>query len=149
MSVEAPALRRDQRVLVVDDDHESRLLLSSIMAQAGFRVDAVEDGSMALTMMQSQPPDLVLLDLVLPRMDGLAVCRAIKADPKRGRTPVVMISARGGHEARSESMAAGADEFVAKPYRIEHLLDLVDQLIKIRDDAAQLDIDPGSVAGVL
>lgn len=145
MPVEPVAARKGQRILVVDDDHESRLLISAFMAQAGYRVDAVADGNMAITMMQSQPPDLVLLDAQLPRLDGFSVCRAIKSNPRSERVPVVMVTAYGGGEARERSMAAGADEYVEKPFRIEGLLEVVDHLLKIRDAARQLEMQPEDV----
>lgn len=135
MSSEISLARNEQRVLVVDGDHESRLQLSTFMAQAGYRVDAVADGNMALTLMQSQPPDLVLLDAQIPRLDGFTVCRAIKANPRCGRTPVVMLSAETGDELRERSRAAGADEAVEKPIQFEHLLEVIDRLFQTRNAA--------------
>ncbi|MEE8408731.1 MAG: response regulator [Myxococcota bacterium] len=135
-----------QRVLVVDDDHDCRLVLSALMARAGFSVDAVADGEMALNLMRTQPPDLVLLDAHLPRTDGWEVCRTIKDTPETTHTPVVMLTAFASGDARSRSLEAGADEFVAKPFRADALLELVEQLLTIRDAASQL--DPGADAVV-
>ncbi|MBI5510469.1 MAG: response regulator [Deltaproteobacteria bacterium] len=134
------------RVLVVDDDHDCRLLLSTLVAKAGFDVDAVADGDMALATIQTRPPDLVLLDAFLPRRDGFQVCSSIKSDPATHHTPVVMLTAFASPDARSRSMAAGADEFVEKPFRADVLLELITQLMRIRDAAHQL--DPGEKAVV-
>ncbi len=132
MNVEAGARPTSRRVLVVEDDHETRLLLSAFMARAGFRVDAVADGTMALTMVQAQPPDAVLLDAHLPRLDGYSVCKAIKARPVG--PVVVMVTAFGGEDARGRALAAGADEFVEKPFRHEKLLEVVERLWAERRD---------------
>ena len=134
------------RVLVVDDDHDCRLMLSAVMARAGFSVDAVADGEMALSLMRTQPPDLVLLDAHLPQADGWEVCRTIKETPETTHTPVVMLTAFSDGDERSRSLDAGADEFVAKPFRADSLLELVEQLLTIRDAASQL--DPGAAAVV-
>ena len=134
------------RILVVDDDHDCRLVLSTIMARAGFDVDAVADGDMALTMIETRPPDLVLLDAYLPRRDGFQVCSRIKNNHTTQHTPVVMLTAFASPEARARGMAAGADEFVEKPFRTEALLELVTQLLRIHETAHQL--DPGEQAVV-
>jgi DNA-binding response OmpR family regulator len=134
------------RILVVDDDHDCRLLLSALVARAGFDADAVADGDMAVTTIQSRPPDLVLLDAYLPRCDGFQVCSAIKKNPVTMHTPVVMLTAFASPEARARGIEVGADEFVEKPFRSEALLDLIRQLLRIRDTANQL--DPGEAAVV-
>ena len=117
------------RVLVVDDDHEARLLLSTVVARAGFDVNAVADGSMALTMMASTPPDIVLLDAHLPRLSGFDVCKRIREDVRTASIPVVMLTAFAGDDARQRSMDAGATEFVPKPFRADALLELLERLL--------------------
>ncbi len=134
------------RVLVVDDDHDCRLLLSTVAARAGFDVDAVADGEMALLTIRARPPDLVLLDACLPQRDGFDICRTIKDTPATKHTPVVILTAFSTPDARERSLAAGADEFVAKPFRNEAILDIITQLMRIRDAAHQL--DPGETAVV-
>jgi CheY-like chemotaxis protein len=115
--------------LVVDDDHEQRLVLSGFMARSGFRVDAVADGAMALALVAAQPPDIVLLDAMLPRMDGFEICRAIKSVPRSRHIPVVIITGQiATAEATAESHAVGADEFLEKPLRLPELLALVHRL---------------------
>lgn len=122
------------------------MVLASLVARAGFQVDAVADGEMALSLLGAQPPDIVLLDIQLPRLDGWEVCRAIKATEATAHTPVVMLTAFPSADARERSLAAGADEYVEKPYRAESLLGIIEQLITIRESARQL--DPGEAAVV-
>lgn len=130
-----------RRLLVVDDDHECRLMLSALVAQAGFDADAVADGPMALTMLDARPPDLVLLDAHLPGVDGWEVCRQIKARDAHKHTPVIMLTAYATDDARSRSLDAGADVFIPKPFRAQPLLELIDNLLQIRDTAEHLDMD--------
>jgi DNA-binding response OmpR family regulator len=134
------------RVLVVDDDHDCRLLLSTIAAQTGYDVDAVADGDMALLTLRARPPDLVLLDAYLPGQDGFQVCRSIKGNPATQRTPVIILTAFSSVEAREMSLEAGADEFVSKPFRAEVLVELMEQLLAIKRAAEHL--DPGERAVV-
>lgn len=116
------------RVLVVDDDHEARLLLSTLVARAGFDVHAVADGAMALAMMRARPPHVVLLDAHLPGKSGFDVCREIRGDSKLCATPVVMLTAFAEGDARERSLEAGASEFVEKPFRTEQLVALLRRL---------------------
>ncbi len=141
--------RRPHRILVVDDDHECRLLLATFASQAGYVVDAVADGAMALALIESMTPDLVLLDVNLPQRDGYEVCRAIRQTKRTEHLPVVMLTAFDTPDARERGLAVGADEFVSKPFRAGDLLEVVDQLLKIKDARKQLDLDPGRVAEAL
>jgi DNA-binding response OmpR family regulator len=138
--------KKPQRILVVDDDHECRLLLSTFAAQAGYEVDAVADGSMALTLIASKLPDLVLLDVNLPKRDGFEVCRAIRESKRTEHLPVIMLTAFSTTDARERGLEVGADEFVAKPFRAGELLEVIDQLLKIREARKQLEVDPRHVA---
>jgi len=116
------------RVLVVDDDHEARLLLSTLVARAGYDVHAVADGAMALTMMRARPPLVVLLDAHLPGQSGFDVCRQIRADERLAKIGVIMLTAFAEGDARERSREAGANEFVEKPFRADDLLELVRRL---------------------
>jgi CheY-like chemotaxis protein len=127
MSVES---HPKKRVLVVDDDPDQRLVLSGFMARNGFQVDAVADGAMALALVAAQPPDIALLDAMLPRMDGFEICRAIKSVPGSRHIPVIIISGQiAAAEARAESNAVGADEFLEKPLHLPELLVVVQRLV--------------------
>jgi DNA-binding response OmpR family regulator len=132
--------RKDKRVLVVDDDHECRLLLSTFVAQAGYRVEAVPDGPMALALMQAHSADVVLLDANLPGLNGFEVCKRIRENAKTANTGIVIVTAFIGDDARERGLAAGADEFVSKPFRADQVLDIIASLVKIAEARRQLDV---------
>jgi len=141
--------RAARRILIVEDDPECRLLMSGLLASSGFRVDAVGDGHMALSLLEATPPDLVLLDIHLPDANGYDVCRAIKSSAHSRDIPVVLLTAYTADEAREQGFAAGADEFVEKPYRAKELLSLIDQLLKIREATRQLDLGEAQIIEAL
>jgi DNA-binding response OmpR family regulator len=101
------------RVLVVDDEPMVRDVLSRYLERSGFDVDAVADGERALAAFDARRPDLVLLDLMLPRVDGFEVFRRIRA---RGDSPVIMITARGETTDRIVGLEVGADDYISKPF---------------------------------
>ncbi|SOD61596.1 DNA-binding response regulator, OmpR family, contains REC and winged-helix (wHTH) domain [Streptomyces zhaozhouensis] len=107
------------RVLVVDDDPTVAEVVTSYLRRAGFVVDRVGDGPAALTRAAECPPDLVVLDLMLPGLDGLAVCRGLR---ERGPVPVVMLTARGDEEDRVLGLEVGADDYVTKPFSPRELV---------------------------
>jgi DNA-binding response OmpR family regulator len=101
------------RVLVVDDEPMVRDVLSRYLERGGFEVEAVADGERALAAFEAHPPDLVLLDLMLPRIDGFEVFRRIRA---RASSPVIMITARGQTTDRIVGLETGADDYISKPF---------------------------------
>jgi DNA-binding response OmpR family regulator len=101
------------RVLVVDDEPMVRDVLSRYLERGGFEVEAVADGERALAAFDARRPDLVLLDLMLPRIDGFEVFRRIRA---RASSPVIMITARGQTTDRIVGLETGADDYVSKPF---------------------------------
>jgi DNA-binding response OmpR family regulator len=103
----------EARVLVVDDEPMVREVLSRYLEQSGFEVEAAADGERAMAAFDARRPDLVLLDLMLPRIDGFEVFRRIRA---RGGSPVIMITARGQTTDRIAGLDVGADDYVSKPF---------------------------------
>src|SRR3954470_23150116 len=101
------------RVLVVDDDPTVAEVVTGYLDRAGYAVDRAEDGPDALSRAAAHWPDLVVLDLMLPGMDGLEVCRRMRA---RGPVPVIMLTARGDEEDRVLGLELGADDYVVKPF---------------------------------
>jgi two-component system response regulator ResD len=101
------------RVLVVDDEPIVREVLARYLERAGFDVDLAEDGQRAIDAYETSPPDLVLLDLMLPMVDGLDVFAWIR---ERAATPVIMLTARGAEAERIAGLDFGADDYVAKPF---------------------------------
>jgi CheY-like chemotaxis protein len=119
--------RIPKRILVVEDDPEVRSLLSMILRCAGYTVDAVSDGYDALLMLEHTKPDLVLLDLMLPGMDGSEVVEAIRANPSTRDLRIVAISARYG---LLSAFAYDVQAFVPKPFDTEVFLDILDEVLR-------------------
>ena len=107
------------RVLVVDDEPSYREGLQVALGGEGFLVDVAADGEEALAMFEALEPDIVLLDVMLPRMSGIDVCRRIRS---LNDTPVIMVSARGEEIDTVVGLEVGADDYVAKPYRVRELV---------------------------
>jgi two-component system alkaline phosphatase synthesis response regulator PhoP len=105
-----------ERVLVVDDERDIRELLQYNLSKEGFAVTTVATGEDALAAARHRRPDLVLLDLMLPGLDGLEVCRALKKDPRMHDIPVVMLTAKGEEADIVAGLELGADDYVTKPF---------------------------------
>jgi signal transduction histidine kinase len=102
-------------ILIVDDDHPTRTALEGLLSQGGYRLGLATSGREALDMATTLRPDLILLDVMMPGMDGFAVCRGLRADPVLAEVPVIMITALDDRDSRVEGIAAGADDFLSKP----------------------------------
>ena len=122
---EAPSSARHTmagaRVLVADDNADMREYVSRLLGRS-YEVIAVEDGQAALDQIRSDPPDLVLADVMMPHLDGFELLAAIRADERTRTLPVIMLSARAGEEARIEGLDAGADEYLTKPFAARELM---------------------------
>lgn len=119
-------------VLVVDDDQNSREGIAEYLLGAGYRVSEAADGSEALGKALRRRPDIVLLDLAIPKLDGWTVARALKADPGLANVPVVAFSAFDYPNERSRAQAAGCDAFLAKPCALDQLLEIIKRLLALR-----------------
>ncbi|NMH98439.1 SpoIIE family protein phosphatase [Pseudonocardia acidicola] len=108
-------------VLVVDDNTDMRAYLTRLFASR-YAVQAASDGQAALEAIRSEPPDLVVTDVMMPRLDGFGLLAALRADPHTATLPVIVLSARAGQEAAIEGLAAGADEYLIKPFTAAELL---------------------------
>ena len=104
-----------RRVLVVDDDAGMRRLLQATLQQIHCTAILAEDGETALSLVQEQQPDAVLLDVNLPGLDGIQVCHAIRHDPATAGVPIIMLTGRGDAEAEARARAAGASAYLVKP----------------------------------
>ena len=118
-------------VLVVDDLPQNVKLLDAILSPRGFTVMTASSGQEALEKVAASPPDIVLLDIVMPEIDGYEVCRRLRADPATSFLPIVMITASGSQE-RIGAIEAGADDFVVKPFDQAELLARVRSLMRIK-----------------
>jgi DNA-binding response OmpR family regulator len=116
--VEPPSER--QRILVVDDEEDVRLLISRILVERGFDVDQAANGEQALERLQQHRPDLMVLDLMMPEVDGWEVLRRLRAMPDA--PPVVIVTALGDYAALSRGIREGASAYIIKPFRFNELL---------------------------
>ena len=112
-------------VLVVDDEPNIVLSLEFLMTQLGLDVRVAGDGLSALEEIGREVPDLVLLDVMLPKCDGYEVCRKIRADPMFDKVKVVMLTAKGRDAEREKGLAAGADDYITKPFSTREVNDRV------------------------
>ncbi len=110
------------RVLIVEDEPDIRDLLVFHLERDGYQVAKARNGADALRQAQASPPDLVLLDLMLPEMDGLEVCRRLRQDPATQAVPIVMLTARGDEVDRVLGLEMGADDYVVKPFSPRELV---------------------------
>ncbi|HEY5881634.1 MAG TPA: response regulator [Nakamurella sp.] len=121
----------DPTVLVVDDLPQNVRLLDAVLSPRGYRVLSATSGETALRVLSTERPDLVLLDILMPDMDGYDVCRRIRENPGTAYLPVVMITASGAKE-KLRAVEAGADDFVTKPFVQGELLARISSLIRIK-----------------
>ena len=114
------------RILLVEDDPDIRHLVSYKLARGGFDVDEAADGAGALAAARKHAPDLVILDVRMPRMSGLDVCRELRADPRTARAPIIMLTARARPQDVEQAYAAGATDYVVKPFSPRELQERVE-----------------------
>jgi class 3 adenylate cyclase/CheY-like chemotaxis protein len=118
-------------ILVVDDVAQNLRLLDAVLSPRGYEVCTADSGEEALSVLADHPPDLVLLDILMPGLDGYEVCRRIRQDPATAFLPVVMITASGDQE-KVLAIEAGADDFIAKPFDQAELLARVASLLRVK-----------------
>ena len=119
------------RILVVDDVPENVRLLEAVLATRGYEVLTAHDGIEALAVVEAEQPDLILLDVMMPGLDGYAVCTRLRAQDSTAVLPVIMVTSSIGQE-KTKAIAAGADDFIPKPFNHEELLTRVRSLLRIK-----------------
>ena len=124
------------RILVVDDEPDLLSVLRFGLEIEGFDVIEASDGEQGLALAREHTPDLVVLDLMLPRMDGYKVCRALKFDQRYKRIPIFILSARSGETDRKLALELGADDYITKPYDLKDLVTRIRTKLASRSDAA-------------
>lgn len=120
---------RDVEILIVDDSRTNLQVMGQRLAATGYRTAMAEGGAQALDLIQGRDFDLVLLDMIMPGMSGLAVLHEIRLDPAKSSLPVIMITAQSDDNAAIEALSAGADDHVAKPFSFDVLSARIDRLI--------------------
>ncbi|MBI4249277.1 MAG: response regulator [Elusimicrobia bacterium] len=112
----------DKKTILVVEDHESvRSLLKRLLEEENYRVIVAVDGEEALSRVAQEVPDLILLDVMLPKLDGMEVCRRVRRDPAAGRVPIMMLTARGAPADQAAGLRLGANDYVVKPFDAEEL----------------------------
>ncbi len=119
-----------KRILVVDDDENILNLEKTILEQKGFHVTRAAGGAEALKLLAENAYDLVLLDVMMPEVDGFTVCRKIKEDPRLASLPVIFLTAKGGGEALAEGFESGAVMYINKPFTANKLLTIVNTMLE-------------------
>ena len=117
-----------KRVLLVEDEANIVVSLTFLLERAGFRVDSETNGQAALQSALDRAPDVMVLDVMLPGLDGFEVLRRLRADPRGKHLPVLMLTAKGQREDRENALAVGADRFISKPFANADVLNTIKEL---------------------
>jgi DNA-binding response OmpR family regulator len=116
-------------VLVVDDEPNIVLSLEFLMRQAGYDVRVARDGEAALKAVEDNPPELILLDVMMPKRDGFDVCQTVRANPAWKSVRIVLLTAKGRDIEREKGMALGADDYITKPFSTREVVRRIKQLL--------------------
>ncbi len=128
----------ERKILIVDDDRSARLILKKALAQTGFTVIEAENGHTATNVFEKHQPDLVLLDVSMPEMDGFEACRRIRANPKGATVPVMIITSTDGSDDIRKAYDAGATDFMSKPISSLIVKERVSYMLRASDTTRQL-----------
>ncbi len=122
-----------QSVLVVDDERYIVTSLEYVMTNAGFEVGVAYDGEEALAKVKEMVPDLVILDVMMPKLDGFEVCETIRANPAWKSVRIIMLTAKGRDSEREKGLSLGADDYITKPFSTRDLLRRVKEILSDSD----------------
>ncbi|MCK7576389.1 MAG: response regulator [Chromatiales bacterium] len=122
-----------KRILIVDDEPNIVISLEFLMMREGHTVHVARDGEAGLTAVREHRPDLVVLDVMMPKLDGFSVLASIRADPDLAHTRVLMLTAKGREAEREKGLTLGADVYMPKPFSTRELVDKVKELLAALD----------------
>jgi DNA-binding response OmpR family regulator len=120
-----------KRILIVDDEPNIVISLEFLMMREGHEVRVARDGEAGLAAVRTHRPDLVVLDVMMPKLDGFAVLEAVRADPKLASTRILMLTAKGREAEQAKGLALGADAYMPKPFSTRELVDKVKELLAL------------------
>lgn len=120
-----------KRILIVDDEPNIVISLEFLMMREGHEVRVARDGEAGLAAVRTHRPDLVVLDVMMPKLDGFAVLEAVRGDPELTATRVLMLTAKGGEAEEARGLALGADAYMPKPFSTRALVDKVKELLGV------------------
>jgi CheY-like chemotaxis protein len=126
-------MEKKQQILVVDDDPEALAILQTLLEHSGYAVTAVYNGADALKHIYESLPDLIILDIMMPGMDGYEVCEAVKSNPVTQKIPVIMLTAKDMGDDVEKALSKKADWFVTKPYDNKYIVQKVHAFLKIKE----------------
>ncbi len=118
-----------QRVLIVDDEPNIVISVEFLMKREGFEVSVARDGEEALECIRADRPDLVVLDVMMPKLNGFEVCERVRADPELAATLILILTAKGREVEMKKGLSLGADAYVAKPFSTRDLVEKVKSLL--------------------
>ncbi len=122
-----------KRILIVDDEPNIVISLEFLMLREGHEVRVARDGEAGLAAVRTHRPDLVVLDVMMPKLDGFAVLEAVRGDPTLAGTRILMLTAKGREAEQNKGLALGADAYMAKPFSTRDLVDKVNALLEQTD----------------
>jgi len=138
-----------QKILVVEDEPDIRKLVNYHLAQERYKVLEAEDGEQALKIVQRDKPNLVILDLMLPGLSGLEICKQLRERPDTAKLPILMLTAKAGEADRVVGLELGADDYLAKPFSPRELVARVRAILRRANDAANIEQLPSFDSGGL
>ena len=118
------------KILIVDDEQDIVELVSYNLEKEGFKTVKASDGEAAIRLVKTQKPDLIILDLMLPKMNGLDVCRALRGNPETANLPIIMLTAKGDEVDKIIGLENGADDYITKPFSVKELIARVRSILR-------------------
>ena len=118
-----------KRILIVDDEPNILLSLEFLMKRAGYEVKTASDGDAALEALEEEPPNLILLDVNMPKRNGFEVCQLIRANPEWKDVRIIMLTAKGRDVEREKGLSLGADGYITKPFSTKEVVDTVQEFL--------------------
>ena len=122
-----------QKILIVDDEPNIVMSLEFLLKKEGFQIDTAGDGDAALDKVKSFGPDLVLLDVMMPKKSGFEVCEILRADASLSNLRIIMLTAKGREVEREKGLALGADDYITKPFSTQEVVERVRELLTSTD----------------
>ncbi len=131
-------------ILIVEDDEDIQQLVSYNLIKSGFGVECAESGEQALELIRERQADLVIVDIMLPGMDGLEVCRTLRSDSRLAKTPIIMLTAKGEEADVVTGLDLGADDYVTKPFSPKILISRIKSVLRRRTESASARLEQGN-----
>lgn len=119
-----------KKILIIEDERDIRDLVAHYLTKEGYRVEFALDGAKGLSLAKTLKPDLIILDLMLPELDGLEVCKKLRADPKTAVMPIIMLTAKGEETDKIVGLELGADDYLTKPFSAKELTARIKALLR-------------------